>query len=59
MGRRGCRVVISPFAQVFPIDEKLIECAHLAEDIVGHELPGKVQRAGSLAHFRARMKAAA
>ncbi len=39
--------------------EKLIECAHLAEDIVGHELPGKVQRAGSLAHFRAKMKAAA
>ena len=39
--------------------EQLIECAHLAEEIVGHDLPGKVQRAGSLAHFRARMKAAA
>ena len=33
--------------------ERLIECAHLAEDIVGHSLPGKVQRAGSLARFRA------
>jgi hydroxymethylglutaryl-CoA lyase len=32
--------------------ERLIECAHLAEDIVGHPLPGKVQRAGSLARFR-------
>ena len=33
--------------------ERLIECAHLAEGIVGHPLPGKVQRAGSLARFRA------
>ncbi len=33
--------------------EKLIACAQLAEDIVGHPLPGKVQRAGSLARFRA------
>jgi len=32
--------------------EKLIACAHLAEEIVGHPLPGKVQRAGSLARFR-------
>jgi hydroxymethylglutaryl-CoA lyase len=39
--------------------ERLIECAHLAEDIVGHELPGKVQRAGSLAHFRAETKVGA
>jgi len=35
--------------------ERLIACAHLAEEIVGHPLPGKVQRAGSLAHFRADM----
>ncbi|MEO8298606.1 MAG: hydroxymethylglutaryl-CoA lyase [Burkholderiales bacterium] len=28
--------------------EKLIDCARLAEDIVGHPLPGKVLRAGSL-----------
>lgn len=33
--------------------ERIIECAHLAEEIVGHPLPGKVQRAGSLAKFRA------
>lgn len=39
--------------------EQLIECAHLAEDIVGHSLPGKVQRAGSLAQFRNRMGTAA
>ena len=32
--------------------EKLIECAQLAEDIVGHPLPGKVLRAGSLKRFR-------
>ncbi|MEO9229784.1 MAG: hydroxymethylglutaryl-CoA lyase [Devosia sp.] len=34
--------------------ERLLECARLAEDIVGHALPGKVQRAGSLAKFRER-----
>jgi len=28
--------------------EKLIDCARLAEDIVGHSLPGKVMHAGSL-----------
>jgi hydroxymethylglutaryl-CoA lyase len=39
--------------------EKMIECAHLAEDIVGHALPGKVQRAGSLARFRAQKGVAA
>lgn len=32
--------------------EKLIECARLAEDIVGHPLPGKVMKAGSLAKYR-------
>lgn len=32
--------------------EKLIECAQLAEEIVGHPLPGKVLRAGSLKRFR-------
>lgn len=35
--------------------EKLIECAQMAEDIVGHPLPGKVLRAGSLARFREKM----
>ena len=34
--------------------EKLIEAARLAEDIVGHSLPGKVMRGGSLAELRAR-----
>ncbi|MEO9228432.1 MAG: hydroxymethylglutaryl-CoA lyase [Devosia sp.] len=37
--------------------EKLIECAQLAEEIVGHPLPGKVLRAGSLAPFRNKMTA--
>jgi len=32
--------------------EKLIECAQMAEEIVGHPLPGKVLRAGSLKRFR-------
>jgi hydroxymethylglutaryl-CoA lyase len=32
--------------------EKLIECARLAEDIVGHPLPGKVMKGGSLAQYR-------
>ena len=32
--------------------EKLIECAHMAEEIVGHPLPGKVMRGGSLARYR-------
>lgn len=39
--------------------EQLIECARLAEDIVGHPLPGKVLRAGSLQHFRQGMAAGA
>lgn len=35
--------------------ERLIECARLAEDIVGHPLPGKVKSGGSLAALRARI----
>lgn len=34
--------------------EKLIDCAVLAEEIVGHPLPGKVKTGGSLAALRAR-----
>jgi hydroxymethylglutaryl-CoA lyase len=33
--------------------ERLIECAILAEDIVGHPLPGSVKTGGSLAKMRA------
>lgn len=32
--------------------EKLLECARLAEDIVGHPLPGSVMRGGSLTRLR-------
>jgi hydroxymethylglutaryl-CoA lyase len=32
--------------------EKLIECARLAEEIVGHPLPGSVMKGGSLKRFR-------
>lgn len=32
--------------------ERLIDCARMAEEIVGHPLPGKVLRAGSLKRFR-------
>ena len=32
--------------------DALIACAHMAEDIVGHPLPGKVMRGGSLSRFR-------
>ncbi len=32
--------------------DKLIECAKLAEEIVGHPLPGKVMRGGNLGRFR-------
>jgi hydroxymethylglutaryl-CoA lyase len=32
--------------------EKLIECARLAEDVVGHPLPGSVMKGGSLAKLR-------
>lgn len=34
--------------------DALIECAHLAEDIVGHPLPGSVMKGGSLGKLRAR-----
>lgn len=34
--------------------EKLIACAKMAEEIVGHPLPGKVMRGGSLAAYRNR-----
>ena len=34
--------------------EKLIDCARLAEQIVGHSLPGKVMHAGSLSSFGSR-----
>lgn len=34
--------------------ERLAECARLAEEIVGHPLPGKIKTAGSLAALRAR-----
>ena len=38
---------------------KLIECARLAEDIVGHPLPGSVKIGGTLARLReARTQAA-
>ncbi|HYA07653.1 MAG TPA: hydroxymethylglutaryl-CoA lyase [Xanthobacteraceae bacterium] len=32
--------------------DALIECAHLAEDIVGHPLPGAVMKGGTLKRFR-------
>lgn len=32
--------------------EALIDCARMAEEIFGHELPGKVMHAGSLSRFR-------
>ena len=32
--------------------DALIECAHMAEEIVGHALPGKVMRGGSLNKYR-------
>jgi hydroxymethylglutaryl-CoA lyase len=32
--------------------ERLIECANLAESIFGHELRGKVMKAGSLKKYR-------
>jgi len=31
----------------------MIECALLAEDVVGHPLPGSVMKGGTLARFRA------
>ena len=38
--------------------DALIECAWIAESIVGHELPGKLTRGGSLAAMRKRLQAA-
>lgn len=32
--------------------DALIDCAHMAEAIVGHPLPGKVMRSGSLSRFK-------
>ena len=32
--------------------DKLIEVARLAEDIVGHPLPGSIMHAGSLTQYR-------
>ena len=39
--------------------EALIECARLAEDVVGHPLPGSVMKGGSLRTLRKRIGAAA
>jgi hydroxymethylglutaryl-CoA lyase len=39
--------------------DRLIEVAHLAEDIVGHPLPGSVMRGGSLRPLRENVRAAA
>lgn len=33
--------------------ERLIEVAHLAEDVFARQLPGKVMRGGSLARYKA------
>jgi hydroxymethylglutaryl-CoA lyase len=35
--------------------DRLIDCAKLAEDIVGHPLPGSVMKGGSLARLRAQV----
>ncbi len=35
--------------------ERLIECARLAEDIIGHPLPGKVKQGGSLQTMRRKL----
>jgi len=39
--------------------ERLAECARLAEDVVGHPLPGSVMKGGSLRALRARIAEAA
>jgi hydroxymethylglutaryl-CoA lyase len=39
--------------------DKMIEAAHLAEDIVGHPLPGQIMRGGSLNALRDKARAAA
>ena len=36
--------------------DKLIEVARLAEDIVGHPLPGSIMHAGSLTQYRAPLR---
>ena len=36
--------------------ELLIESARMAESIVGHQLPGKLMRGGTLAHVRAQAR---
>jgi hydroxymethylglutaryl-CoA lyase len=36
----------------------LIDCAKLAEDIVGHPLPGSVMKGGSLRRLRAAVRTA-
>jgi len=38
--------------------DALIECANLAEDVVGHPLPGSVMKGGSLARLREKLRAA-
>jgi hydroxymethylglutaryl-CoA lyase len=38
--------------------DRLIECAQLAEDIVGHPLPGSLKMGGSLRALREKLKAA-
>lgn len=38
--------------------DALVEAAHLAEDLVGHTLPGKVMRGGTLSRFKAGRTAA-
>jgi hydroxymethylglutaryl-CoA lyase len=38
--------------------EALIDCARLAEDVVGHPLPGSVMKGGSLRRLRDKLKAA-
>ena len=47
-------VVVSAFQGV---TNQLIECARLAEDIVGHPLPGSVMKGGSLERLRAGVQA--
>ena len=39
--------------------EKLIECARLAEEIVGHPLPGSVMKGGSLKRLRSALRSSA
>ena len=39
--------------------ETLLDCARLAEDVVGHPLPGSVMKGGSLERLRERARRAA